>query len=190
MRMRTSTMATVESLLTAETFAALPARDVPVELVRGEIVEMNMPSFRHGEVCGAISEIVGGYVRRHKLGRVLTNDSGIITRRSPDSVRGADIAYYSYRSVPKDEHPLIYAARPPEVVFEVKSRDDRWSKIHEKVAEYLAAGVLAVCVVDPETETVAVHHSDRPVESLTAVDELKLPNILGDFHVVVGEFFA
>jgi hypothetical protein len=57
------------------------------------------------------------------------------------------------------------------------------------VAEYLAAGVQAVCVVDPETDTVAVHHAERPVESLTAVDELTLPNILGDFCVVVGQFF-
>jgi Uma2 family endonuclease len=118
-------MATVESLLTAEAFAALPERDVPVELVRGEILEMNMPSFRHGEVCGAIAEIVGRHVRSQKLGRILSNDSGIITRRNPDSVRGADVAYYSYRSVPKGEHPLVYAAKPPELIFEVKSREDR-----------------------------------------------------------------
>jgi Uma2 family endonuclease len=182
-------MATVESLLTAEAFAALPECDVPVELVRGEVVEMNMPSFRHGKVCGKITRVVGFYVDLHQLGHILTNDSGVITRRNPDTVRGADIAFYSYRSVPKTEEPLVYASKPPELIFEVKSREDRWAKIHEKVAEYLAAGVQAICVVDPETETVAVHHAERPVESLTAVDELVLPDILGDFRVAVGQFF-
>jgi Uma2 family endonuclease len=182
-------MATVESLLTAEAFAALPERDVPMELERGEIVEMNMPSFRHGKVCAKIARLIGFYVDINHLGHVLTNDSGVITRRNPDSVRGADVAFYSYRSVPKTEEPLVYASKPPELVFEVKSREDRWPKIQEKVAEYLAVGVQAVCVVDPETETVAVHHAERPVESLTAVDELALPDILGDFRVAVGQFF-
>jgi Uma2 family endonuclease len=182
-------MATVQSLLTAEEFGQLAAPGVPSELVRGEVVMMNMPSFRHGEVCAAIAEIVRGYVKRRGLGRVLTNDSGVITKRDPDSVRGADVAYYSYSAVPKGEHPWLYAPKPPELVFEVKSRDDRWAQIHEKVAEYLDAGVRAVCVVDPETQTVAVHHSERPVQSLTAADELTFSDILGDFRVKVAEIF-
>ncbi len=182
-------MATVQSLVTAEDFARLPETGVPMELVRGEVVAMNMPSFRHGEVCAAISHCVRTHVLARNLGRVLTNDSGVITHRNPDSVRGADIAFYSYAAVPKGEHPWLYAAKPPELVFEVKSRDDRWARIHEKVAEYLDAGVCAVCVADPETETVTVHHAERPVQSLTAVDELTFPEILGDFRVVVSEFF-
>jgi Uma2 family endonuclease len=84
---------------------------------------------------------------------------------------------------------VMYAARPPEAVFEVKSRDDRWSRIHEKAAEYLEAGVRVICVLDPDTETVAVHHSERPVQSLKADDELTLPDVLGDFRVAVSDFF-
>jgi len=182
-------MATVESLLTAEDFARLPDPGVPAELVRGEVVMMNMPSFRHGEVCAAIAHIVGAHVRRHRLGRVITNDSGVITRRDPDSVRGADVANYSYAAVPQGEHPWLYAAHPPELVFEVKSRDDRWAKIQEKIAEYLGVGVRTVCVVDPETDTVAVYHCERPVQSLTSADALTFPDILGDFRVAVSEFF-
>jgi Uma2 family endonuclease len=182
-------MATVESFLTAEQYAALPDLGSHHELVRGEIVHMNMPSFRHGKVCATIARLVGYHVDLHDLGHVLSNDAGVITQRGPDTVRGADIAIYSYRSVPKGEHPAMYALQPPELVFEVKSRDDRWAQIHEKVAEYLEAGVRIVCVVDPETETVAIHHSERPVQSLTAADELTLPDVLGDFRVAVARFF-
>ena len=32
----------------------------------------------------------------HDLGHVLSNDSGVITERDPDTVRGADISFYSY----------------------------------------------------------------------------------------------
>jgi Uma2 family endonuclease len=182
-------MATVQSLLTAEQYAALPDLEGHHELVRGEIVFMNMPSFRHGHICAKIARISGYYVDMHDLGRVLSNDSGVITQRGPDTVRGADVAFYSYAAVPKGEHPVMYAARPPEAVFEVKSRDDRWSRIHEKAAEYLEAGVRVICVLDPDTETVAVHHSERPVQSLKADDELTLPDVLGDFRVAVSDFF-
>lgn len=182
-------MATIQSLLTAEQYASLPDLDGHHELVRGEIVFMNMPSFRHGRVCANITRLVGFHVDIHNLGRILSNDSGIITQRGPDTVRGADVAFYSYDAVPKDEHPILYAPKPPELVFEVKSRDDRWARIHEKIAEALEAGVRTVCIVDPATETVAIHSSERPVQSLTVADELILPDVLGDFRVAVKQLF-
>jgi len=182
-------MATVQSLLTAEQYATLPELEGHHELVRGEIVYLNMPSFRHGKVCAKIARIVGYHVDLHDLGHVLSNDSGVITQRGPDTVRSADVAFYSYNAVPKGEHPRLYAPKPPELVFEVKSRDDRWAKIQEKVAEYLQVGVRVVCVVDPETETVAIHHAERPVQSLTGDDELRIPDVLGDFGVTISKFF-
>jgi len=182
-------MATVQSLLTAEQYATLPDLEGHHELVRGEIVYMNMPSFRHGKVCARIARIVGRHVDLHDLGHVLSNDSGVITQRGPDTVRGADVAFYSYNAVPKGERPRMYAPKPPELVFEVKSRDDRWAKIQEKVAEYLQVGVRVVCVVDPETETLAIHHAERPVQSLTGDDELRVPDVLGDFAVPISKFF-
>jgi Uma2 family endonuclease len=182
-------MATIQSLLTAEQYATLPDLEGHHELVRGEIVYMNLPSFRHGKVCAKIARLVGYHVDMHDLGHVLSNDSGVITQRGPDTVRGADVAYYSYQAVPKGEHPRLYAAKPPELVFEVKSRDDRWASVHEKIAEYLEAGVRIVCVVDPETETVAIHHAERPVKSLGKADLLALPDVLGDFTVPVSKLF-
>jgi Uma2 family endonuclease len=182
-------MATVNSLLTAEEYAQLPDLEGHHELIRGEIVYMNMPSFRHGKICAKIARLIGYHVDMHDLGHVLSNDSGVITQRGPDTVRGADVAFYSYQAVPKGENPRMYAPKPPELVFEVKSPDDRWSQVHEKIAEYLAVGVRVVCVADPKTETVAIHHSERPVQSLAGDDELSLPDVLGNFRVPISKFF-
>jgi hypothetical protein len=44
-------------------------------------------------------------------------------------------------------------------------------------------------VVDPETETVAIHHAERPVQSLTSVDVLRFPDLLGDFELPVTKIF-
>lgn len=182
-------MSIATTLLTAEEFAEWPDVEGPCELIRGEVVVSPPPSFDHGAICASIAEFVGSHVRTAGLGRVLTNDSGVVTERGPDTVRGPDVAYYSYASVPKGEKPYPYAAKPPELVFEVRSPSESWPQVHAKVAEYLAAGVLAVCVVDGPTRKVVVHHADRPSETLAGDGELRLPAILGDFAMPVGQLF-
>lgn len=79
-----STLST--DLLTAEQFAGIND-GVLSELVRGEIVEMNVPKFRHGEICSTFCFLLQPFVRPARLGRVLSNDSGIMTERDPDTVR-------------------------------------------------------------------------------------------------------
>lgn len=182
-------MATVATLLTAEDYGRLPDKGRLTELVRGRIVEMKMPYPRHGQICSKVDRIVGNYADEHQLGHVVTNDSGIVTEEDPDTVRGADVVFYSFSRVPPGPFPQGYLQIKPEVIFEVRSPDDRWSKILAKVAEYLAAGVSVVCVLDPGPETIHVFYADRPAEVLTADQELTLPGILGDFRVVVRRFF-
>lgn len=182
-------MATVEALLTLEQYARLPDGERPTELVRGKVVEMNPPKPRHGQVCRAVVRIVGDFIDEHDLGHVLINDTGVITERDPDSLRGADFAFYSFGRVPRGPLPNHYLPVPPELVFEVRSPEDRWPKLLAKVAEYLEAGVTAVCVLDPKTSQAHVYHGDRPAEILSADDELLFPEILGDFRVRVGQFF-
>src|SRR5262249_33653402 len=182
-------MSTVETLLTAEEFWRLPQDGVPRELVRGRIVIMNMPAPRHGYFCNKIGRILGNFVEERGLGRVMNNDSGVITERGPDTVRGADVLYYSYTRLPKGPMPEGYLDVTPEIVFEVRSPGDRWKKIIAKVGEYLNAGVLAVCVLDTQTHTLTVYREDELTQVLAEDDELLLPDLHPDFRVAVGRFF-
>lgn len=179
-----------ETLLTAEEYRLLPDNGRPTELIRGRVVEMNMPAPRHGYICAIITEALSSFVRQHDLGRVMSNDSGVITHRGPDTVRGADVCYYSYTRLPKGPLPEGYLPVTPELVFEVRSPTDRWSHVIAKVGEYLNAAVLVVCVLDPQTETLTVYHADEIQRILTEDDELSLPELLGpDFRVPVRRFF-
>ncbi len=177
-----------EPLLTAEEYWLLPDHGRPTELIRGRVVEMNMPAPRHGYPCANIGHILGNFVEEHDLGRVM-NRSAVITHRGPDTVRGADVCYYSYMRLPKGPLPEGYLPITPELIFEVRSPTDRWSQILAKVSEYLNAAVLVVCVLDPQTETLIVYHADEIQRVLTADDELSLPDLLGpDFRVPVRRF--
>ena len=120
---------------------------------------------------------------------MLSNDSGVIVERDPDTVRGADIAYYSYARLPKGQLPAGYGPEPPELVVEVRSENDRWPDILEKVSEYLNAGVLLVIVLDPEPQIAHVFSADDSPKRLGKDEDLALPSILNDFRVRVGRFF-
>jgi Uma2 family endonuclease len=183
-------MSTVaERLLTVEEYAKLPDTGVPTELVRGRIVSMNVPAPRHGQICFNIAFLVGSHVKEHGLGHVVTNDSGVITERDPDTVRGADVSFYSHARLPHGPLPSGYPDVVPELVFEVRSPTDRWSRLLAKVSEYLEAGVTAVCLLDDATETVQVFRPDELPRTLHGTDELQLPDILGEFRVAVEQYF-
>src|SRR5687768_17496546 len=182
-------MATALTLLTAEEFARLPEDGQRLELVRGVVVPMNMPRFRHGEVCSNIDFILNSYIRPRHLGRTTTNDSGVVVERDPDTVRGPDVAYFSYARLPKEIQVELYPPVAPDLAVEVKSPDDRWPEIHRKVGEYLTAGVTVVCVVDYEERTVSLFYADKPAKTLPESDDLTLPEVLGDFRVPIRELF-
>jgi Uma2 family endonuclease len=182
-------MATVDTLLTAEQYALLPDNGQPTELVRGRIVEMNPPTPWHGYVCGTIFYVVRTFVRGNDLGRVMSNDAGVITERGPDTVRGADVSYYSYQRLPKGELPRGYLDIVPELVFEVRSQYDRWTEMLRKATEYLNAGVLVVCLVDPDRRRVMVCDKEEIPVILGNDDVLRLPLVLPGFEVPVAQLF-
>jgi Uma2 family endonuclease len=175
-------------LLTAEEYEKLPDMGVPTELVRGKVVEMYMATPRHGEICSHVILLVGTHVEQHNLG-VLVGISGIVTAHDPDTVRGADVSFYSYARVPPGPLPQGYLDVVPELVFEVRSPTDRWSRILTKVGEFLDAGVAIVCVLDQMSETCTVYRGEELPHTLHGGDELHLPDVLGDFRVVVRRFF-
>lgn len=175
--------------LTAEQFARRPDPGHPEELVRGRIVALPPPGARHVQVCGRVARLLGNFVEDRDLGHVLSNDSGVVTGRGPDTVRGADVAFYSYARLPKGPLPAAYPEVAPELVIEVRSPWQRRRDVQAKVAEYLGAGVLVVVVLDDESRTAYIAHADRPPQVLGPGDELRLPDWIGEFSLEIRRFF-
>lgn len=174
--------------ITAEQYLAMPDDGRRTELVRGRIVEVPPTFFRHGYICANIVAALKDFVRRQQLGWVLGNDAGVIVERNPDTVRGPDVAYFSYGRLPKDQMPEGYPPVAPELVFEVLSPSDRKAAMTVKVGEYHLAGVLVVCVLDPEAGILVVYPSEELPRRYTADEELTLPEVFPDFRVRVRQF--
>lgn len=174
---------------TAEQFASRPDPGHPEELVRGRIVPASPPKPRHGQICGNAYFLLRSHAAANDLGTVLCNDSAIVTERDPDSVRGADVAFYSFERVGRGPLPPGYLAVRPELVVEVLSPDDRWPSMLRKVGEYLDAGVLTVVVLDDRRRSAHVYTADGEDQVLGPDDALTLAAILPGFAAPVRQFF-
>jgi Uma2 family endonuclease len=177
----------VPKLLTAEEFAQLPepADGSREELVRGVVITMPPPRFRHGYVQLRTGSLLDQYVRPLRLGRVIA-ETGVITERDPDSVRGPDVAYWSAERLPLDVVPDLYPEVAADLCVEVLSPGET----ADKVDEYFAAGVRLVWYVDPAARTVTVYRPGQPARLLTEADTLAGEDVVPGFQCRVAELFA
>lgn len=114
-----------------------------------------------------------------------------MTQRDPDSVRRADVAFYSFARLPADK-PLPtrgYTGIAPDLVFDIRSYTDRWSESHGKTAEYLEAGVGAVVVLDEQTQKAWLYRADDEPVEFGHDALLKFPSPLENWIVPVRQFF-
>ena len=163
--------------------------DGPVELVRGEVVELTRPDQSHGNVCLEVAFAIASWARSAQAGRVTTNDAGIVTDPHPGTLRGADVAFFASSQLFDGKLPRGPVTLVPVLCVEVLSPSNTWSGMRRKIEEYLAVGVHEVWLVDPELRTVDRFRRDcgstlfRETQTLTSVE-------LPGFSVPVSDFFA
>jgi len=176
------------ALLTAEEFYDRYGRG-GYELVKGVVQEVAMPGARHGKVCVKVARVLDEFFEANSLGHVMSNDTLMLLRRGPDSMRGADVCFVSHATLPKDAVPDGPLEVIPELVFEVRSPSDPWTEVIEKMLDYVKAGVKVVVILDPKTKSASVFRPTDRQEILEADQTLTLPDVLPDFALVVGKLF-
>jgi Uma2 family endonuclease len=160
----------------------------PCELIDGRIVRMNPTGLQHGDIVIALGSALRDFVRKRQLGRVMGGEVGIYTRRNPDRVRGADIAFVSRERLAANPSKG-YLKVAPELVVEVVSPTDRWQDMRQKLEEYFAIGVHRVWIVEPESRDVLVYRSVTEMRKLGEADLLTGEGVLEGFSLSVAELF-
>jgi len=175
-------------LMTAEEFCARFGQR-RAELVKGIVKECPVPFQHHGYLCMQIGTLISIHARTNDLGRVTSNDSWIRTGTNPDTIRGADVCFFTYERLPRGPMPHGLLDVVPDLVVEVRSPSDLWTDIFSKVVEYLHSGVQVVVVIDPNSVTASVYRSDVVQVTHQRDDTLTIPDLLPGFAVVVGRLF-
>lgn len=174
--------------MTIDEFLKLHGGELGVDLVRGRVVRYPVPGAKHGQVCLNAAVVVAEYTRATKLGRACSNDTFV--RVAPDTLRGADVCYWSYARFPRESPtPDGIIDAPPELVIEIRSPSDLWTDALEKMLEYLHAGVNVVVILDPPTESATVYRAGTRQDTFEKDETLTLPDILPGFSVAVSRFF-
>ena len=185
-------MSTVgHKLLTAEEFFDLPSPSdgTVLELVRGEVVAMPGPGFEHGEIQGNAYFQIKAFLKQNPVGRVVV-ESGTVTERNPDTVRGPDVSYYSKERLPLDQRVIKYHDQPPDLCVEVVSPSNTKRRLRDKIREYFFSGVRMVWILDPEDRSVTVFVA--PDEGLTLFNQAVIDGgtVLPGFSCKVTDLFG
>ena len=175
--------------MTVEDLYGMPEDGKKYELEAGRLISEPLPGYRHGRLMFVVARILDAHAARHGLGEVIVGDSGFVLARTPDTVRGPDVAFVTEERLALQGDRSKAFEGAPDLAVEVLSPTNTRSDMHAKVGDYLAGGTRSVWVVDPEHRTVTVYDSLLSPRVLAESEVLEAGDVLPGFHVTVREFF-
>jgi Uma2 family endonuclease len=180
----------VEAILTAADVARLPrtlvTTDVDYELHDGRLVVMAPPGANHARRQSKFSRYLQTEGEERGLGLALA-EVGILLRRNPDHLLGADAAFLTTSQLPPRLSSEGYLLSVPLLVVEIRSKSNTQMELDAKVRDYLEAGAVLVWVADPDTRTVTAHRTKELPLVFTATDTLTADPVIPGFAVAVAE---
>lgn len=181
-------------LLTVADLAVLPSElpsgPVLYELDNGRLVLLPAHTDTHGAVeCNVAAEMkLQGEWRG--LGKARCGGVGVVLWRNPDRVVGADAVFIAAASLSIRHSLEGYLETIPDLVVEVRSKNDTDAEVRRKVNDYLAVGVRVVWVPDPAAQTVTVYRPGQQPQVLTPADALTVDDVIPGFRMPVTDVFA
>lgn len=167
----------------------LPSGPIDYELDNGRLVFIMVPPGNlHGAVQVKISSQLFIHGELQGRGKART-EVGVVLWRSPDRVVTPDVLFVVDKSLPIRTSPEGYLETIPELVVEIRSKNDSLKYIERKVRDYLKAGVQVVWVPDPEARTVTVHSAGDGSTVYGQNDTLQLPDLIPEFVMQVADIF-
>jgi Uma2 family endonuclease len=168
----------------------LPSGPVRYELHHGRLIDMPPPGDVHGAVESKIAAalVYQGEYAGH--GKARSGDVGIVLNQSPAHVFGADAVFISNARLPIQRSPEGYLLTIPDLVVEIRSKNDSLAALQRKADDYLQAGVRVVWLIDPLNRVVSERRVGQPERLYTETDTLTLDEVIPGFALSVAAALA
>jgi Uma2 family endonuclease len=175
-------------LLTVADLAVLPS-DLPTgpvryELDNGRLVTMAPPGDVHAAAESNIVAALKVQGEWRGLGKARA-EVGIVLWRNPDRLVGPDAAFVTNASLPLRYSAEGYLETIPELIVEVRSKNDTLPEIEGKVADYFLAGVRVVWVPDPRGRLVTEYRPGVEPRVYREDDTLTIDDVIPGFQLLV-----
>ena len=148
---------TRQKKLTLEEFLASPQSNESYELVDGEAVPKVSPKRFHSKTQRALLRLLEDW--GEERGEIGVEWSVTLQRQGKDWAPIPDLLFVVQERLPDnlgdDPCPV-----PPDLAIEIISPDQTFGEMVEKAADYLAAGVFRVWIVDPRAQSITVFVPD------------------------------
>lgn len=174
---------------TFEEVARLDPDSQPGELDAGEWVPVTKNTWRHAQIAANVCAVLRDYARRNAGWSVAVGDPGTKLGRSPDILRGPDVAIVRRERVPMGKGADGWLEGAPDVAVEIVGDAQSVSDLAKKALEYLRAGAKAVWVLDPEPQRVLVFTQQNQIRVVERDATLGGEDALPGFTCTVSEFF-
>lgn len=158
------------------------------ELVDQTLVEKPM-GVLESCLAGDIHWFLKTFVNEQDLG-ILTVPDGTL-RLMPGLVRMPDVAFISWKQLPKRKYPNEpIASLIPELAVEVLSESNTRGEMERKLREYFFTGTQLVWIVDPIQRIVDVHTAPDKFTRLEESEVLDGGDLLPGFRLPLERLFA
>lgn len=171
----------------------------PFELIGDERLTKMPTVVGHSETIRRLFLTLYPYVSSRGLGEIYQETTFIlIDADDPQWVRGSrtpDVMFYrseriaTYRAAVPGWRDRPYAL-VPDLVIEVVSPTDSYTRLDEKVDLYLADGVQVTLVVDPQRRKVTLDVAEGGHRKLSGDAELDLSAVIDGLKLTLAELFG
>jgi len=134
-----------------EEFKKIPEGPPYYDYVRGEAIEMNKPTGRHGHILIRLGNVLYDHVKAHQLGVVYAE---IDVELAEDLWYGPDLVYLSAEHLDRYDEASGDLHGVPDLVVEILSPSTTVYDRVDKFNDYLQAGAPWYWIVDQETLTI------------------------------------
>jgi Uma2 family endonuclease len=174
----------------AELYEAAGNDNRRYELFRGDLRMMSPAGGRHGRIANRLAWLLSNHVLANRLGVVLAAETGFLIETNPDTVLAPDVAFVRSERYQSIENEVGFVPLAPDLVIEVLSPSDRYSRVESKVLAWLDAGCRLVLVVDPESETIQAMLSRQQVQIYRAAESIDCSVAVPGWQLALADVFA
>ncbi|MBH8566240.1 Uma2 family endonuclease [Nostoc sp. CENA67] len=160
-------------------------QDYQIELQNGNILLMGPSDIESSEIGAQLIYLLKLWVNPRKIGRIFDSSGGFIMPNT--DLRAPDVSFVAAERLKRTVRD--FAELVPDLVVEIKSKTDRFSKLEDKIKLFLELGAKVGLLINPDNLTVSVYRPNGELEVLTGEDKLTINELFPGWEVAISELW-